>query len=520
MKNAVQVLLTLALFTMAAGVPALAQTADTAAAGGPAASPEPAAYVIAEQVTPPTYSDVNCAGYITNQPPPENHYVVAGWETPHASKFADRDFTYLTGGGYQVGAMYTVLRHLRDPNRWSSYKGQQSEISGVGEPFAEIAHVRIVAVRGDVGIAQTEFACEAIVIGDFAVPFVEKASPVVPRFTNFDRFAPPNGRLIGRIVSAKDFDQYLSTGRKAYLNIGAEQGVKVGDYFRVYRRFIDSYNNQGDRPSFQATEIEDTQKNRKPVTKAGIKDLPRRVLGEMVILSASPKSATGMVTFSLEDVRVGDWVEAIDAPPAPPAPVAEAMNPPVINCTATPQTVKKGESSSIASAASSPDNRPLTLSYTTSAGQIVPHENYATLDTSTAEPGQITVTCTATDDRNLSGSGQVPVNVEAAVVPLPSLANETVFKPGSAYVDNKAKAILDGIALLLQQQADATAVIIGNPDKATKAGARLAMLRAQNVKKYLTKSKGIDPKRIDTRAGNKPNRHAEIWIVPAGATMP
>jgi outer membrane protein OmpA-like peptidoglycan-associated protein len=94
------------------------------------------------------------------------------------------------------------------------------------------------------------------------------------------------------------------------------------------------------------------------------------------------------------------------------------------------------------------------------------------------------------------------------------------FKKNSAYVDNKAKAILDGVALNMQQQADSNAVVIGMPDSDSKAGAKLAMTRAENVKTYLTKSKGIDPKRIQTKVGTKTNGKAEVWVVPAGAPMP
>ena len=37
--------------------------------------------------------------------------------------------------------------------------------------------------------------------------------------------------------------------------------------------------------------------------------MPRRALGELIVLSVTPASATGMITFALEDVHVGDTVE-------------------------------------------------------------------------------------------------------------------------------------------------------------------------------------------------------------------
>ena len=47
----------------------------------------------------------------------------------------------------------------------------------------------------------------------------------------------------------------------------------------------------------------------------------------------------------------------------------------------------------------------------------------------------------------------------------------------------------------------------------------LAAQRAANAKEYLTKEKGIDPGRIETRTGSGGGMKADIWIVPAGATF-
>jgi len=40
-----------------------------------------------------------------------------------------------------------------------------------------------------------------------------------------------------------------------------------------------------------------------------VHDMPRRSVGEIVIISTTPTTATGMITSSLEDVHVGDGVE-------------------------------------------------------------------------------------------------------------------------------------------------------------------------------------------------------------------
>jgi hypothetical protein len=164
-----------------------------------------------------------------------------------------------------------------------------------------------------------EFSCDPINPGDVVVPFVEKP-PVTFRVPeHFDRFAPPNGKLSGRIVLGKDFDSELGTGMKLYMNVGSNQGVKVGDYFRVVRTYAASLHDPIDSLSFDARTSEDTQKrpptfeaNRFTRTKGPnihVADLPRRAVGEVVVLNVTPTASSAMVVFALEDVYAGDNVE-------------------------------------------------------------------------------------------------------------------------------------------------------------------------------------------------------------------
>jgi hypothetical protein len=112
------------------------------------------------------------------------------------------------------------------------------------------------------------------------------------------------------------------------------------------------------------------------------------------------------------------------------------------------------------------------------------------------------------------------VNVEVPPPPpQASKLNEIAFKRNNARVDNTAKAILDDVALRLQREADARAVIVGFADPKEMKASTLAAQRAANAKEYLTKEKGIDPSRIETRTGEGGGMKADIWIVPAGATF-
>jgi len=201
-------------------------------------------------------------------------------------------------------------------------------------------------------------------------------------------------------------------------------------------------------------------------------------------------------------------------------------NPPRISCSASPATVQAGTPSTITCNCSSPDNAPdypVTTSisnWSATGGRISGTGNTATLDTTGASAGPITATASCTDSRGLSSRATASVNVEVPPPPpQASKLNEITFKRNSARVDNTAKAILDDVALRLQRDADARAVIVGFADPKELKPTTLAAQRAANAKEYLSKEKGIDPGRIETRTGSGGGMKAEIWIVPAGASF-
>ncbi len=482
----------------------------------PTTPPSPPSQVaatnVAERAHAPTYSDVNCAGFVTNQAVPADNYVAGGWATPDQTKHADRDYLYLTGGGFQEGARYSIVRRLQDPNKSEYFSGQKALLSGIGQPYADMGRVLVIGVNGNTAITQVEFSCDSIMPGDIAVPFAAREIPTFRNYPKFDRFAPPNGKLTGQIVMAQEFDTLLGTGRKVYLSVGGNQGVKVGDYFRAVRTYPTTLKDKTDSLPFKASYAEDTQKNETKLSSSRLGEFPRRNLGEMIVLGVTPSSSTAMVTFALEDIHLGDGVEMMEPPPPP-------MNPPSISCNANPATIRPGESSTITCEGSSADNRPLQYAFASTGGQLVQRDNVGTLTGS--EPGAISVKATVTDDRNLSSVALTTVNVEAPpAAPTANKTNEIAFKNSSAYVDNRAKAVLDDIALRLQQDPNSSTTLVGYADPSERGAKTLAARRAANAATYLTKTKGIDPGRVHTSTSTEPGAKADIWMVPAGAQMP
>jgi hypothetical protein len=247
--------------------------------------------------------------------------VAGGLQTPSKTKFVRGDMIYLQGSGYSAGAEYQVIRALRDLNEYDTYPGQKKVLKEAGQPYEEVARIRVIDTRHRTAIAQIEYACDGVNPGDTTVPFVEKQPIAFHAPVHFDRFLPATpGKVSGRIVMGKDFDSQLGTGHKVYINVGANQGVKIGDYFRAVRSYDADLKDPVDSLSFKAAIAEDTQKKSPSVDPnlfeprgngpvIHVRDLPRRAVGEIVILGVTNTTATGMIVFALEDVHAGDGIE-------------------------------------------------------------------------------------------------------------------------------------------------------------------------------------------------------------------
>lgn len=218
------------------------------------------------------------------------------------------------------------------------------------------------------------------------------------------------------------------------------------------------------------------------------------------------------------------------------------FEPPTISCSANPDTIKPGETSTVTAQGVSPQNRPLTYSYSASAGSIEGTGTTATFSSSGAPTGAVGITCKVSDDKDHTVSANTNVTIQAPPPPPPPPQAQALCsisfstdKRRPTRVDNEAKACLDQVALSLKQQPDAKAVIIGDSNAKEKtveerqqkrAAHRrhakvqnFAAQRAVNAKDYLVTEQGIDASRISTYTGSGDDQAAQDYLVPAGANI-
>ncbi|CAN5610714.1 hypothetical protein BH10ACI4_BH10ACI4_28580 [soil metagenome] len=210
----------------------------------------------------------------------------------------------------------------------------------------------------------------------------------------------------------------------------------------------------------------------------------------------------------------------------------KAFEPPTISCSANPSSVNPGDSATITANGVSPQNRPLTYSYSASSGSVSGNAATATLSTAGAAPGSITVTCNVVDDKGQSASSTTTVTVIAPPPPpAPKTSNLCTLNferdaRRPVRVDNEAKACLDDVALNLQRSSDAKLALVGSSDAKEKTPkskrakvADVAGERAVNAKAYLVTDKGIDASRVSVYSGSTDGKTVTTTLIPAGATL-
>jgi hypothetical protein len=204
--------------------------------------------------------------------------------------------------------------------------------------------------------------------------------------------------------------------------------------------------------------------------------------------------------------------------------------PPTISCSANPSTVNAGDPSTITALGTSPQNRPLTYSYTASAGTVSGTGTTAALSTTGAPSGNIAITCNVVDDTGKQATATTTVSIllppplPPPRLPTTSSLCTTSFERDKARpvrVDNEAKACLDDVTMSLQQDPNAKLALVGTEasTEARRSKGRVAAQRAADTKDYLVTDKGIDASRIMLYTGTADSETVTTTLVPSGATL-
>jgi hypothetical protein len=193
--------------------------------------------------------------------------------------------------------------------------------------------VEVIRVKNEVSVARVRTSCDNLLLGDLVQSVPQRTSPLFEKRPALDLFGEPSGKASGRIVMARDNQELLAREQIVYVDLGAEDNVKVGDRLTVFRplgtgNIFDrvereellnteggfqseeykggKFSNQaqrkkGEQATGEVTNTEDV-KSRRP-------NNLRRIVGELVILNVKEKTATAVITRNTSEIHTGDMVE-------------------------------------------------------------------------------------------------------------------------------------------------------------------------------------------------------------------
>ncbi|HET9803859.1 MAG TPA: hypothetical protein VFP96_11520 [Candidatus Acidoferrum sp.] len=261
-----------------------------------------------QKANQPDASQVNCAGFYSDQQVGGDTRLISGEESVIKLTWETGDYVYINRGmnqGVREGDLFTVVRTESDPVKLPWFKWQPKLIKAMGAPYVDLGQLKVVKAQPKVSIAQVTFSCGPMQRGDVVLPYQPRPVGPFKDPSKFDIFAPVSGKPVAMVVTAKDQAQALGDRDTVYVNLGSVQGVKLGDYFRVFRY-------QGTRAETAPTEPGYQYKlygYGSTPQKYEWNDLPREIIGEGIAISVNRNSSSVLLTFTRKDVYLGDYVE-------------------------------------------------------------------------------------------------------------------------------------------------------------------------------------------------------------------
>jgi outer membrane protein OmpA-like peptidoglycan-associated protein len=194
-------------------------------------------------------------------------------------------------------------------------------------------------------------------------------------------------------------------------------------------------------------------------------------------------------------------------------------HPPTVSVSANPATIKVGERSAITCDGNSPDNLPLTYTYSASGGQVTGDGRQAQFDSTSVKPGTYSVRCQVTDSRSDKADGSTNIDVQQPPPPAEMVrleqrlslhsiyfptAQPTVAKPNGGLTSSQADT-LNALAVDFKQyltyKPDARLILEGHADirGSKEYNDKLSERRVERARSYLVE-RGVPADHIEIRA--------------------
>jgi len=266
---------------------------------------------------------IYCTGYISEVSPRTDLQVVGAEKENERDGYSQGDVVYLNKGresGVQSGAVYYIIRPLGAVKHPFTKKK-------VGYFVRELGLLRVTEVHEKISVAEITVSCDPIEFGDVLKPYEVQTAPGGQDLRPLPRYSEGSSGLTGRIIMSPIAKEYLSVNQLAFIDLGNRQGVRAGDHFTIYRRITrgegvakiagddivqersGGYGSErfrgGDFSSSAPRAPRSDVRRSRPA-------LPRKVMGELVVLKVENTACIALITRSVSEVNIGDFVERMN----------------------------------------------------------------------------------------------------------------------------------------------------------------------------------------------------------------
>lgn len=251
--------------------------------------------------------ELACTGSIQDMKVPEDVYVAGVSDEGTTAVASPGQVIYLNGPGVSFLKSGAVQRVIRPEGRVRDPKTRDK----IGMYYKDIGSIRIETVDQDNAIATVLSMCEIMLKGDIVVPGTPKKA-IEYSGSMSTPITPVKGGLTSSILLGRYDTRELSAGEFCFIQLGRRDGVQPGDHFVVFRP----------NPAFKPQDMEvggsgaDTSYDpiRNLIFRSNMeimlenRNLPSRVLGDIVIVESGDKISTGKIVNSMSEIHPGDLV--------------------------------------------------------------------------------------------------------------------------------------------------------------------------------------------------------------------
>lgn len=274
-------------------------------------------------------NNLYCAGYIQQGAMTTDNRIIGSTDEADKYNYDQHDFMYINMGsnkGVKVGDTLSVIRPR------GTVKSKWTTKADLGYYVQEVGALEVVSVKPDLAVVRIRTSCDSFLLGDLVQMAERRESPLVTKHPSLDLFGDPSGKAQGRIVLARDHAEMLTRDFIAYVDLGLDENVKIGDVMTVFRPL--GKGNLIQYPQKESVSWEDygfesdvyhggrfsNQAGRKSGDRAGGQKITtyraklgrpqlRQVLGEAVVLNVKERTATVVITRTAQEIHTGDFVE-------------------------------------------------------------------------------------------------------------------------------------------------------------------------------------------------------------------